>query len=199
MATKTGTVRDRDLWDRLVNERFGSDQPILSPEEIVLAARKLYRHAMGKSFSGKVKLTSGRRYTWIRSGVLYVNPDKREPGARGLRAMIHDLSHYCHGRLHPDDAPHSRRQAQLEGRMAKFALQAGFVTGALKRPERRTLAKPDKVQQRYEVMVSRRDKWAKAEVRAVEEVNRSARLRDKADKEVRAYERRHGCRLGIEQ
>lgn len=189
MPVRTGTVRDRDLWKRLVNERFGTEQPVLSPEESVRAARKLYRHAMGKPFPGKVQLTSGRRYTWVRRGVLFVNPDHRGFGPRGLRAMIHDLSHYCHSRLHPSDAPHSRRQAQLEGRLARFALRAGFTSGALKRPEPAAPPpKPDLVQQRYSRMLNRRDKWRR-------EAERAKRLLAKAESEVRAYERRHGDRL----
>src|SRR5688500_10089818 len=109
--TRKGTLRDPAAWDRLVNSKFES-QPILSPEESLIAAKKLYRHAFGRAFPGKVELASGNRYTWVRRGVLYVNPDKRELHTRGLRSIIHDLSHYAHSRLNPRDAPHSIRQAR---------------------------------------------------------------------------------------
>jgi hypothetical protein len=186
---KLAHARDRGLWDRLVNDRFGSAQPILSPEESIVAARKLYRHAMGKAFPGKVELTSGNRYTWVRRGVLMVNPDKRERDARGLRAIIHDMSHYCHRRLHPNDSPHSPRQARLEGRLVKFALERGWTDGALKRDPPAPKAKPDVVEQRYRRMVARRDKWAR-------EIERAKRLHAKAERETRDYERRHRERLG---
>lgn len=182
------TTRDPGLWDRLVNERFGSDQPILSEQESIAAAKKLYRHAMGKSFAGTVRIASGNRYTWVRRGVLSVNPDKREARCRGLRAMIHDLSHYCHRRLHPLDAPHSARQARLEGKLVKFALERGFLDGALKREPAPDKPKPTVVQQRYARMVSRRDKWAA-------ELARAERLLAKAAHEVREYERRHAAAL----
>jgi hypothetical protein len=35
-----------------------------SPQEAVAAARRLYRFAMKKPFPGKVRITSGNRYTW---------------------------------------------------------------------------------------------------------------------------------------
>lgn len=187
--------RDPELWDRLVNERFGAAQPILSGPESIAAARKLYRTAMGKPWTGKVQLTSGRRYTWVRNGVLFVNPDMQQRECRGLRALIHDLSHYCHSQLHPNDAAHSRRQAQLEGRMVKAALSRGFLEGKLKPKEKMApepKAKPDPVQQRYARMINRRDKHAK-------ELERAQRLLAKATREVREYERRHGERVTLKE
>jgi hypothetical protein len=147
---------------------------------------------MGSSFKGKIKLTSGNRYTWVKGDVLSVNPDKREVSARGLRALIHDLSHYCHHRLHPNDAPHSRRQAQLEGRLVKFALERGFIAGALKREPKTQPAKPSLVEQRYARLVRRRDRWES-------DLERAKRLLAKAQREVREYERRHKERLSQAQ
>lgn len=184
-------ARDPGLWDRLVNERFGSEQPILSGQESIAAAKKLYRHATGKSFTGKIRLTSGNRYTWVRRGVMSVNPDKVEAQARGLRALIHDISHYCHRMKNPRDSAHSPRQARLEGRLVEFALSRGFVDGALKKEQPPPKAKPDVVQQRYARMVNRRDKYAK-------ELERVKRLLAKATREVREYERRHDERLVTE-
>lgn len=133
MRMRKGTVRDAGLWDRLVNERWDGQQPVLSPEDSVKAAKRLYRQAMGRPWNGPVKMTSGRRYTWVRRGALVVNPDMPQRDCRGLRAMIHDLSHYAHSRLHPNDAPHSRRQAQLEGRLVTYAIKSGFAEGRVRR------------------------------------------------------------------
>lgn len=187
---RKGTKRDRDLWNRLVNSRFGSDRPVLSGPESIKAARKLYRHATSKTWTGPTALTSGNRITWIRSGVLTVNPNWSR-GNGGLREIIHAISHYAHRRLHPNDAPHSIRQARLEAKLAKFALRAGFLDGKLAakpKAEKPKPEKPDPIRQRYQRMVNRRDKWAA-------ELERSKRLLAKAEKERRAYERRHGERL----
>lgn len=186
--------RDPELWDRLVNSQFNGQQPILSGEESLVAARKLYLHAFGrKARKWKWELTSGNRYTWPRRGVFLVNPDKRQRDARGLRAIIHDMSHYCHSRLNPNDSAHSARQARLEARLVKFALDRKWHEGALKTepkpevvPEEKP--KPDKVVLRYRRMVARRDKYAR-------ELARFERLAAKAEREVRQYERRHGERL----
>ena len=191
---RKGTRRDPAVWDALVNAQFDG-HPVLSPAESLAAAAKLYRHALGKA-PRKVELTSGRRYTWERHGVLSVNPDKRERHARGLRAIIHDISHYAHTRLHPNDAPHSIRQARLEAKLAKFAVARGWHAGTpvVKPKAEKAPApivetpKPDAVQLRYDRMVKRRDKWAA-------ELERAKRLHAKAAAECRTYERRHKERL----
>jgi hypothetical protein len=166
------TRRDHDLWDAKINDKWGGVQPVLSPEESLLAAKKLYRHAMGKAWPRKWALTSGRRYTWPRSGVFYVNPDRRGFGTRGLRDII---------------------QLRLEARLTKFALDRRWHEGALKKEPTAAAApveksKPDVVVQRYSRMVGRRDKWKR-------ELERAKRLFAKAESEVRAYERRHRERL----
>jgi len=192
---RKGTRRDRAIWDALVNSKFDG-HPVLSPAESIAAARKLYRHAMGRAWPLSVKLVSGNRYTWVNEGVLCVNPDKREQNARGLRAIIHDISHYTHRMLHPNDAPHSIRQARLEAKLAKFAVDRGWHEGqpvvkpkAVKAPAPIVeTPKRDAVQLRYDRMVARRAKWTA-------ELERAKRLHAKADAECRTYERRHKERL----
>lgn len=193
---RSGTVRDPGLWNRLVNERWDGVQPVLSPEDSIKAAKRLYRHAMGKPWTGPVKLTSGRRYTWVRRGVLIVNPDMPQFSCRGLRAMIHDLSHYAHARLHPSDAPHSRRQAQLEGKLVTYAIKSGFAEGRVRRigPEPKPKVEPDpkppvdRVVQKYARIAARRDRYAA-------EVERLTRLLAKAEREARDYRRRNKARI----
>ena len=196
MEMRSGTVRDPGLWDKLVNERWGGQQPVLSPEDSIVAAKRLYRQAMGREWTGRVQLTSGRRYTWVRRGVLYVNPDMPQARMRGLRAMIHDISHYAHSRLNPSEAPHSRRQVALEGRLVTYAINAGWGDGQVRRlgpaPKEKAAPEPkppvDKVVQKHARMVARRDKY-----RA--ELARLTRLEAKASREVRDYERRHRGRV----
>jgi hypothetical protein len=196
MKMRSGTVRDPGLWDRLVNERWGGQQPVLSPEDSVIAAKRLYRQAMGREWTGPVKLTSGRRYTWVRRGTLVVNPDMPQFRMRGLRAMIHDLSHYAHSRLRPNEAPHSRHQVRLEGKLVTYAINAGWGDGQVRKlgpapkPKAEPAPKPvvDKVVQKHARMVARRDKY-RAELARVE------RLLAKAEREVRDYQRRHKGRV----
>jgi hypothetical protein len=193
---RAGTVRDPGLWDRLVNERWGGVQPVLSPEDAVKAALRLYRHGMGRAWTGKVRVASGNRRTWVRDGVLVVNPDERQRDCRGLRAMIHNISHWCHYRLHPTEAPHSRRQAQLEGKLVTYAIKAGWADGQVRRigpapqPKAEPAPKPvvDKVVVKHARMVARRDKYRK-------EAARIERLLAKAEREVRDYQRRHKGRV----
>lgn len=181
----SGALRDRSAWDQLVTAKFAGKNPVLSDQESIAAARRLYRRAMGKPFTGEVKITSGRRTTWVRRGVMSVNPNQR---GGGLREIIHSISHYAHGRLNPKDAPHSWRQAHIEGDLADFAIKSGFLEGKLASKAVRPSAKPDKVQQKYAAMVKRRDKW-------VGELERAKRLSAKAAREVLEYERRHKDRL----
>jgi hypothetical protein len=131
-----------------VNEKFGGEYPVLSPEASVEAALRLYRKAMGRSFTGKVKLTSGNRRTWVRNGVMSVNPDEHIwTGSRGLREIIHSISHLAHMRLHPLDAPHSRRQAQLEGRLVTYAIKSGWMEPGKLKPTKKTLARLSKTKE----------------------------------------------------
>jgi hypothetical protein len=190
------TRRDHSLWDQRVNDLWNGQQPVLSPEESLTAAKKLYRHAMGKAWKGKWALVSGNRHTWPKYGTFYVNPARKPKWSHGaattgLREIIHGISHYCHWKLHPGDKPHSIRQLRLEAKLTKFAIDRKWHEGALKKPEPpepEAKAKPDVICLRYKRMVNRRDKWSA-------ELERAKRLYAKAQREVRAYERRHGERL----
>jgi hypothetical protein len=191
---KTTHARNPDLWEQHVNSKWNGEQPILSAEESILAAKKLYRHIMKKEPPYRIRITSGNRYTWVRRGVLSINPDKREMRCRGLRALIHDLSHWCHSRLHPGDSAHSKRQMIIERRMVAFAIKRDWGHGGLKKPEPapkpepEPKAKPDVVVDRYLKMVKRRDKWAA-------DLERAKRLHAKAEKEARQYLNRNKERL----
>lgn len=195
---RAGTVRDPGLWDRLVNERWGGKSPVLSAEDSVTATKRLYRQAMGRPWTGPVKLASGNRRTWVVDGVLVVNPDEASRGSRGgVREIIHAMAHYAHARLNPREAPHSRRQVLLEGRLVTYALNAGWAEGEVRKlgpapqPKPEPAPKPvvDKVAQKHARMVTRRDKY-RAEAARLE------RLLAKAEREVRDYERRHRGRVG---
>ena len=115
-------------------------------QEAVAAAKRLYRFAMKRPFQGKVKLTSGNRFTWIRGDVLYVNPDFRsglprsfaggapvDPGG-GWHELVHAVAHYCAQLLYPNHGPHDGRHAFLERSMIEHVVKSGWLDGKLKRP-----------------------------------------------------------------
>lgn len=148
----------------------------------MLAARKLYRHAMGRNWEGngrRWEVTSGNRFTWPKGSVFYVNPDRRR-GERGLRDIIHLMAHYCHRRLHPEDKPHSIRELRLEAKLTKFALDRRWHEGTLKdkaKPIPKKLPRTDRVK-----------KYRLAQARVVKyraEIARAQRLLAKAAQDAR--------------
>lgn len=116
----------RREWYRRVNDAWPDKVPALTADEAVRAARKLYRFAMRRTWTGDVRVTSGRRYTWIRHGVLVVNPDQ------GWHQLVHMISHYCHDRLHPDVHGHNAAHARAELRMIKAVVRRGWLDGRLR-------------------------------------------------------------------
>lgn len=135
--------------------------PIPTGPEATTAVKRLYRLAMGKKWSGKVKLTSGRRYTWPRYGVYTINPGGHHFG--GWRDLVHDVSHYCHRRRHPDKRPHDFRHLILEREMVSHVVKSGWLEGKLKRPEK-TKADPKDV--RYQRILQRIASWERKQRRA---------------------------------
>lgn len=104
-----------------------------TPQEAMSAAKRLYRFAMKKPFRGKVVLTSGRRYTWIRNHVLHVNPDY---GDGGWHELVHLMSHYCSHRLFPNAKGHGPQHAFLEREMIEYVVKSGWLEGRLRRKEK---------------------------------------------------------------
>jgi len=120
------TIRE---WYRRVNDTwleagFGdAGIPRPTPEEAIAGARKLYRWAFGVAFDGEVKLTSGNRYTWIRRGVMAVNPNSWD----GERGIVHLLSHYAHDKLNRHARPHSAAHARVEIAMIRQVIKRGWL------------------------------------------------------------------------
>jgi hypothetical protein len=150
---KVGTTRERWIWDRHVNDKWANVEiPVLSDKDSIRAAKALYRKGMGEAWKGEVKIVRGAKYTWIRRhrrtpyekrwgikrgpAFLAVNPDARFWGSsRGLKEIIHLISHWCHQKIHPNDAPHSSRQAYLEGELTDYAFSKNlFVKETKKDP-----------------------------------------------------------------
>lgn len=119
----------RKEWYRRVNAAWPADVPPLTAPEAVRAVRRLYRFGLRRTFRGEVRVTSGRRYTWMYHGVLFVNPEK------GWKDLVHLISHYAAERLEPG-AAHGGYHARMELRMIKAVIRRGWLSGALRDPER---------------------------------------------------------------
>lgn len=159
-------------WNRLVNDKWPDVVAKPSAQEAITGAKRLYRHIMGRPFKGKVKVTSGNRYTWIRYGTLYVNP---ESGWNGFRGIIHLLAHYLHRRKYPGKRPHHYTELEVEKQMTDYAIAHGFHLGKLKR-EKRAKPKPTKLEKAHAAVEAARLAMKKWEAK-----------RKRADTAVRKY------------
>ncbi len=178
-------MAEKGLWDRLVNSKWPTDRNLVPTDaEAIKGVKRLYRKAMGRPWRGKVEVTSGNRHTWIRRGVLYVNPNRR----RGWPGIVHSISHWAHMKKNPNDRPHSDRQAYIERDLVDYVLASGWIEGALKPQPRKPKEKVDIVKVRYQRILEREARW-KAKL------SRAENAWFKANKERREYERRHGDRV----
>jgi hypothetical protein len=141
-----------------VNTTWPRSTPVLTADEAVKAAKRLLRFALKRTF--EVKVTSGNRHTWVRYGILYVNPEN------GWHDLVHDLSHFAHQRLHPGERPHSRRHASLERRLVKEVLTRGWLDGRLKKAVRLPKPKPDPRVVAYDRILVRIANWERKAKRA---------------------------------
>lgn len=149
----------RKEWYERVNAEWPAQVPPLTAEEAIRAGRKLYRFALRRTFTGKVRVTSGNRYTWIRRGEMVVNPEK------GWHGLVHLLSHYADDRLRPD-AHHDGKHARLELRMIREVKRRGWLNGTLNRPPKAPVER-DPRQVRYARVLARISVWEAKQKRAV--------------------------------
>ena len=185
---------NHQLWNRVVNSKWPSNMPVPTDQEALSGARRLYKKATGKRWTGKVKITRGNRHTWIRwdgdvdgsrrnqVDTLFVNPNKF---GRGWREIVHSIAHLAHHELNYNDRPHTHKQLYIERDLTDFVLASGWLNGKLKAPAK---AKPDVIAIRYNRMLARKINWTKKLKRAQNAVR-------KIDKEIKDYERRHADRV----
>lgn len=149
-----------------VNGQWPEPMPDLHPEEALAAAKRLYRFAAGKAWKGKWALTSGRRYTWPRSGVYYVNPARTNGWSGrdiGWRDLVHMMSHYVNQRLHPTWKPHGPEHHAIERRMVAYVIEQGWLDGSLRKPAK---PKPDRVAKKKEATAAALKRWEAKKKRA---------------------------------
>lgn len=178
-------MTDQTVWN-YINNLWPSSMRPPTEREAIAGVKRLYKRAMGKPWTGKVQATSGNRYTWIRRGTLFVNPDRGYYG--GWRDIVHELSHYAHQRVNSRSRPHDAGQAYIERDLSEYAIKHRFPEGGHVRPLKETKAPADKVAERFRRMLVRRDAWeAKAK--------RANNALKKLNSEIRAYRHRYGDRL----
>ena len=105
-----------------------ADVPILTADEAKRAARKLWRFAMGETWSGTVVVTSGRRHTWERNGTLYVNPNT-------WPYFVSDLAWLFFTRANPDARRNTKDIAKLEEKLIREVVKRGWLYDQLKTEE----------------------------------------------------------------
>lgn len=175
-----------------VNGAWPDNLKAPTPKEAITGAKRLVRLAYKianddlpanfpryKVPKRRFVLTSGRRYTYIRHGVWYVNPNGEHFG--GWRDIVHFISHWAGRRFWPKEDPHSPRHVWIEKTMTDYVV-ANFLDGQLRRPEK---IKPpvDKTAVRAARVAERIKKW-EAKRRRAETALRTLR------KQARYYDRR---------
>ena len=130
-----------------INSAWPTPTPVPSGPEAIAGAKRLiklcFSHAKEegridscKSHQHRFVVTSGRRHTWIRGGVWYINPDeKRFNGLGGWAEIVHSISHWAMHKFWPHENPHGPRHVWIEKLLTEYAVKH-FLDGQLKRPEK---------------------------------------------------------------
>ena len=153
-------------WYARANATWPDPLPKPTPEQAVLAVKRLWKWGMNERMTYPVELTSGRNYTWRRNGKMYVNPDSDHHGG-GWKALIHDLSHLMWRRANREEGvrPHEKGHAKLELRMVKEVIKRGWLNET-PREEAPIATKKDVQSTRYAGINRRIESWEAKERRA---------------------------------
>lgn len=166
-------------YDR-VNAAWPATVPELTAQEAVPAARLLRKHAFklyGRTAKARpVKLTSGRRYTYVRGGVFYVNPGPKH-GRGGWDNLVHDISHYVHSIVHPDKSGHDQRHEWLERELREYVVAKGWLDGKLKKPDRAKPGKREVKHAKLHGIMARLARWQSKAKRAATAIRKLERQR----------------------
>lgn len=115
-------------WYARVNAEWPSDIPTPTEQQAVNAARRLWKWGVGYRWTGKVRVTSGRRYTWVKRGVLVVNPNRPGRDGGGWKSLVHDLSHLVWYKANPEGVRgHEKGHAKVELAMVKQVIKRGWL------------------------------------------------------------------------
>jgi len=150
----------------------GPVSPLTLPEA-AKAVRKMYRHLTGRKFPYAITETSGNRYTWLRGTTFRVNCEK------GWTDLIHLFSHWYH-RTTNGGRPHSKSHARIERKLRAWAIERGWLDGALKaeakveRPASKSEARAERIERRR-AQVARLERKLKALSTRLKTARRSLR------------------------
>jgi hypothetical protein len=171
---------------RQVNAVWPTPYPVPTPKEAITGAKRLIRLAHRLAIQDgavpkfatlrrrKFKITSGNRYTEVRSGVWYVNPNQGNHW--GWHQIVHGISHWAQRHYWPQADGHGALHAWLENELADYAVK-NFLSGQLVRPVK---AKPEvDVKTLRAARVAKRIKQWEAKKRRAETALRKLRRTEK--------------------
>ena len=151
-------------WKKVYSEIGQKGLPIPSDQEAITGCKRLFRKFMGRSFKGEIKIISGNKYTKIRYGVMYINPNRTDEQSKynfeigfhgGWEQIVHTLSHHIGHRKF--DEGHGTKQLWLEVKMTRYVLKNKFHLGALK--SKKKIVVKDPVVERAKSVERRIAKW----------------------------------------
>lgn len=110
-------------WYRRVNEAWPEPVPAMTFAQGSNAARRLFRWALGETFTGTITETSGARHNKCSYRRIIINP------RRGWKSLLHTMSHRCWRMANVGEPirPHERGHAKLELRMIKEVIKRGWL------------------------------------------------------------------------
>ena len=171
-------------WKKIYSETSQKELFIPSDQEAVTGCKRLFRKFMGYSFKNKIKIVRGNRYTWIRGGIMYINPnEKRWNGFGGWAEIVHSLAHYIGDEKF--DEGHSTKQLWLEVKMTRYVLKNKFHLGTLK-------SKPRKIPIVKDVDVVKLENIEKKLARWTTKLKRANTAIKKLNKKKKYYEKKGG-------
>lgn len=170
----------RDYYEEAVNNLWPKQLPALTAAEAERAGLRLYKAIIGKPYTGRVVITSGRNHTYLWNGM------RLNPG-RGWSALVHGLSHSFHRRLHPGTRPHAIEHGRLERRMIQYVLDHGWLDGKLKpKPKAPPKPAPDPRQVKLQRTLEGIKRWTTKQKRATTALSKLERTRRRLEKQLAA-------------
>jgi hypothetical protein len=160
-----------------VNAAWPDTMPVPTGEEALRGARLLVKEAYRfheKALEAKrkrtFKLTSGRRYTWPRRGVWYVNPTGHHFG--GWKDIVHDISHFVHQQVNPKLGRHEGH-VMTERHLVEYVVRNGWLEGRLKPKTKKPAIAPQEA--RYAKVLAGMKRWQSKAKRASTALKKLAR------------------------
>jgi len=90
------------IWEKIPSEQMRN----VWPNHAMSFVRAMWKAETGRKFRWKIRIGTGNRRTWLRSGVFTVNPQQ------GWHDINHDMSHFIEYRM--GGGAHTDRQLRHE-------------------------------------------------------------------------------------